>query len=160
MTKDFTYEQILLNQMHIPTRLMTSYKQLHLNETEVMLILHIHRFLQDNITFPTPTELAEVLTVDEGSCANLLRKLIQKGFLEINQITNEHNQLSEAYSLEPLWKKLFTNKKGEQPVDEDERTIFILFEQEFGRLLSPFEIETINAWLDEDKIIPSLIKAG
>src|SRR5699024_12025362 len=42
----------------------------------------------------------------------------------------------------------------------DEGTIFILFEQEFGRPLSPFEIETINAWLDEDNIIPALIKAA
>src|SRR5699024_12472317 len=35
-----------------------------------------------------------------------------------------------------------------------------LFEQEFGRPLSPFEIETITVWLDEDLIQPSLIKAG
>src|SRR5690606_14486161 len=35
-----------------------------------------------------------------------------------------------------------------------------LFEQEFGRPLSPFEIETVNAWLDEDLLAPSLIKAA
>src|SRR5699024_2858116 len=37
---------------------------------------------------------------------------------------------------------------------------FLLFEQEFGRPLSPFEIETITVWLDEDVIQPALIKAG
>lgn len=44
--------------------------------------------------------------------------------------------------------------------EENIGNIFILFEQEFGRPLSPFEIETINSWLDEDGIEPSLIKAG
>src|SRR5699024_5904300 len=31
---------------------------------------------------------------------------------------------------------------------------------ELAESLSPFEIETINAWLDEDEIIPSLIKTA
>src|SRR5699024_5492414 len=35
-----------------------------------------------------------------------------------------------------------------------------LFEQEFARALSPFEIEMINAWLDDDQFLPSLIKAA
>src|SRR5699024_12110591 len=49
-------------------------------------------------------------------------------------------------------------------IEEDKQsgdgTIFILFEQEFGRPLSPFEIEMINTWLDEDQMIPALIKAA
>src|SRR5699024_11453865 len=56
-----------------------------------------------------------------------------------------------------LWKKLYTEEKQEE---NEEGTIFILFEQEFGRPLSPFEIETISVWLDEDKMKPSLIKAA
>src|SRR5699024_5118078 len=85
--------------------------------------------------------------------------LIQRNIIEIKELRNHHDQLSEAYSLEPLWNKLFTPKE-EAIQENDEGTIFILFEQEFGRPLSPFEIETINAWLDEDNIIPALIKAA
>lgn len=51
-------------------------------------------------------------------------------------------------------------KKADKEEVEDDSSIFILFEQEFGRPLSPFEIETITVWLDEDVIKPSLIKAG
>src|SRR5699024_923139 len=40
------------------------------------------------------------------------------------------------------------------------RGLVLLFEQEFGRPISPFEIETINVWLDEDKMQPHLIKAA
>ncbi|WP_431804932.1 DnaD domain-containing protein [Halobacillus andaensis] len=35
-----------------------------------------------------------------------------------------------------------------------------MFEQEFGRPLSPFEIENINIWLDQEEQEPALIKAA
>src|SRR5699024_6798272 len=44
--------------------------------------------------------------------------------------------------------------------EPEEGSLFILFEQEFGRPLSPFEIETVNVWLDEDNLDTSLVKAA
>jgi DNA replication protein len=157
MSYELPLENMLLNQIQVPTKLLTSYTSLGLNEKDVIVILQIQRFLQENNEFPTPYELAEFLTVDETECANILRKLIQKNILAIEQRENEERKLSEAYSMAPLLEKLYTNKPSKENV---EGTIFILFEQEFGRPLSPFEIETINAWLDEDNLAPSLIKAG
>ena len=158
MSKSIPIQEILLNQLHIPTKLLTSYKSYGLNEKDVMVILQLLRYLKENNDFPTPYEIAANLTVDEKESANILRKLIQKNLLSIKQQKNEQNQLSEAYCLDPLWEELYTSK--EQSKEQEDGTIFILFEQEFGRPLSPFEIETINAWLDEDNIAPSLIKAG
>ncbi len=158
MTKNASYQHIFLNQLTIPTKLLTDYRSIGLDEQDVILLLQIHRFLQDNNEFPTPSEIASTLTISETDCVNNLRKLIQKNVLEIKELRNSQNQLSEAYSLEPLWEKLFTFT--DPSIEEVEGTIFILFEQEFGRPLSPFEIETINAWLDEDHLAPSLIKAA
>jgi len=153
-------QQILLNQIHIPKQLLLTYKNLGLNEIEVMVILQIYRFLQENNEFPTPEELSSYLTINEKDCSNILRKLIQNGFLKIKQLKNEQNQLSEAYCLNPLWDKVFNLVDSTDEEGNNIGTIFILFEQEFGRPLSPFEIETINAWLDEDGFLPALIKAG
>jgi DNA replication protein len=36
--------------------------------------------------------------------------------------------------------------------------LFVLFEQEFGRPLTPFEYETINGWLDQDQYADELIR--
>lgn len=159
--KSIPIQQILLNQIQIPTKLLSTYKSFGLNEQEVMVILQIHRFAQEKNDFPTPTQIAAHLTIDEENCANILRKLIQKGLLAIDELKNNQDQLSEAYSLNPLWEKLFSDNT---PKDDNEQqligNIFILFEQEFGRPISPFEIETINTWLDVDEIAPELIKAG
>ncbi|MFC5531801.1 DnaD domain protein [Cohnella yongneupensis] len=37
-------------------------------------------------------------------------------------------------------------------------SIFVLFEQEFGRPLTPMEYETINSWLDQDQYAEELIR--
>lgn len=153
-------EHILLNQLSIPSQLLTKYSSLGLNEQEVMVLLQIHRFLQTGIEFPTPDEISSYLTINEKECSYVLRTLIQKGFLAINHSTNKQEQLSETYSLSPLWNKLFSEEADEIHDKDHESTIFILFEQEFGRPLSPFEIETINVWLDEDQMSPAIIKAG
>src|SRR5699024_1805488 len=143
MKKDTSIQYLLLNQLTIPKKLLTTYKTLGLNEQQLVIILQIHRFLQENNEFPTPSEIASSVTISEQQCVDILRQLIQKNVLEIQQLRNDQQQLSEAYSLDPLWEKLFT--QDDKTKEEVEGSLFILFEQEFGRPLSPFEIETINA---------------
>lgn len=155
-----TFEEILLNQINIPINLIKKYKSIGLNEEELAVILQVYRFIYEGNTFPTPNEIAEHLTIEVEKCIDTLKNLMQKNVLTIEESNKDYNKLSESYSLNPLWEKLYTEiNKEEKPVEED-TSIFILFEQEFGRPLSPFEIETITVWLDEDVIKPSLIKAG
>lgn len=164
-------QNLLLNQIQIPSRLLIDYKKYNLNEIELIVLMQIHRNLQHGITFPTPTQLSEPLTIDEKACTKVLRKLIQMDILAIEQLENEENQLSEAYSLEPLWNKMIEPEKKNDEIDTRETnekeskqeqigSIFKMFEQEFGRPISPFEIEMINSWLDLDDMNPSLIQAA
>lgn len=146
--------EILRNQIAIPHKLLSSYVTIGLDETDVMVLLQIHRFLHMNIEFPTPQQIASQLTLSEEQCATRLRDLFQRNFLEIKEFKNEQGQMSEAYSLEPLWQRLLVNQTEDE---NEEGKLFILFEKEFGRPLSPFEIETINIWLDEDQMKPKLI---
>lgn len=157
MANNYSLQHVLLGQINIPTTLLSSYKTLGLHEYDVMVLLQIYRFQHELNEFPTPAEIASYLTITEAQCIEILRKLMERNFLAIIQQKNEQGILSEVYSLDPLWQQLFAQKQSKE---EDEGAIFILFEQEFGRPLSPFEIETINVWLDEDKMKPALIKAA
>ena len=38
------------------------------------------------------------------------------------------------------------------------KELFENFEKNWGRLLSPFEIEDISKWIDEDKFAPEIVK--
>lgn len=160
MSKTLSLQKILLKQIPIPDQLITHYKKIGLTEVELMVILQIYRFSYENIIFPTPEQLSDHMTIDEGECANILRRLIQNNYIKIEQVEDEQQRLTELYCLSPLWEKFIQTEKKNETDEENIGSLFVLFEQEFGRPLSPFEIEIINAWLDEDNISPSLIKAG
>ncbi|WP_047985285.1 DnaD domain-containing protein [Ornithinibacillus californiensis] len=160
MKKSIPIQEILNNQITIPNKLLLNYKALGLNETELIVVLQIYRSTLHGNYFPTIQELTEILTIEENDCSKILRKLIQRNLMKIERTENSQQQLSEVYSLEPLWEKLFQPVMEEKPESSEDGSLFILFEQEFGRPLSPFEIETINVWLDEDELSPALIKAA
>ncbi|MYL32780.1 DnaD domain protein [Pontibacillus yanchengensis] len=157
---------LMKDQMTLPKKLLTNYHSMGIAEVDVLVILQIHRFQIEGNDFPTPSELAQFLTITEQECSQVLRKLIQKGYLSIEQMTNEENVINEIYALDGLWQSLVEEKveynqgNASQFDDEEQPNMFVLFEQEFGRPLSPFEIETINLWIDEDHQEPALIKAA
>ena len=151
-------QQILNDQLIIPGKLLQNYTSFGLNETELVLILQLLRFFKEKNYFPTPDAIADSLTISEKQCVDILRKLIQKDLLKIETKADVNGKITETYSFEPLMEKLYVAPSEQE--DNNIGTIFILFEQEFGRPLSPFEIEMINTWLDVDKISPALIKAA
>lgn len=147
----------------IPTALLTHYKKMGLIEQEVVLILHLHSFLEKGNYFPTLVELSERMTID---CTSILRRLIQKGFIEIKDGFSDDGIRFELYSLDPLWDKLInqfqTQKNLQNTVQNETQEIdlYSCFEQEFGRPLSPFECESLGMWLDDDHHEPVIIKAA
>ena len=56
--------------------------------------------------------------------------------------------------------RLQTNEAEEESQKNAEGEIFSLFEQEFGRFLSPMECESITMWLDEDGHSVEIIRAA
>jgi len=150
----------------IPATLLTHYKQLKLNEKELVLLLQVHYFLERGKEFPTPDELASQMTIDMMECHELLSQLIKKGFIEIIDGKHETGIRFERFSLDPLWNKLIDQylllEKKEEVVqlEEKEASLYTCFEQEFGRPLSPFEIETLNMWMDDDQHEVVIIKAA
>jgi DNA replication protein len=144
--------------MTLPKRLLVEYKSLQMNENELAVILHIYRLQTDGIRLPSIQAISQFTTLKEQEIAQTLRSIMKKGLLVIEQ-QKEDNVIHEWYSLEPLWKLLYYAEPSVEEKD-NESNLFILFEQEFGRALSPIEIETINHWLDDDELSPALIKAA
>jgi DNA replication protein len=165
MNKDqFIYMQET-GSVSIPVILFNYYSKLGLNEEEFMMILQVRKFKQIGNQFPTPTELSEHMSISTSDCTSILRSLIQRGFLTIEEC-EANTILYENYSLKPLWNKLYSYltqenqiKAQEQSKQEDE-SLYTIFENEFGRPLSPFECETLAIWIDQEDYDPVIIKAA
>ncbi|SEN42598.1 DnaD domain-containing protein [Lihuaxuella thermophila] len=150
----------------LPVVLFTEYKRVGLSEQEVMLLIHIMLYQEkEQKPFPTVSELEERMNCSSDEIVRLLQQLVRGGFLQIEEEVNEYGLRSERYSTSPLLQQLvasFINREnGDSSLEEEAYSnIFRLFEQEFGRPLSPMECEMLGQWMDEDGHSEELIEAA
>jgi DNA replication protein len=166
MKKKIMIEWFEQGSIAIPKLLMINYKKLGLNELEFMIILHVHTFLECGNSFPTPDEIANRMTITPAKCMDILRSLLQRGFLTIEGNKKEASMIYESYSLQPLWEKMLQLLLKEELEEEQigmqemQTSLYSIFEKEFGRPLSPFECETLAMWQDQDDHDPMLIQTA
>lgn len=157
--------------IHVSSLLLKSYRALNMSDSEYMLMLHIMQFaLQEQTALATPEQLAERMGVDQHQVSIWLSALLSKGLLSIEQ-DDQNDMINERYNWDgwyiqaSTWyaKWLREQKKAErskldQVVNQQRsQNLFVIFEQEFGRLLSPMEYETIHGWLEQDRYDEGLI---
>ncbi|MCR8842915.1 DnaD domain protein [Paenibacillus sp. SC116] len=157
--------QMQNGQLSIPNILFTHYKRLQLLDIEVMLLIHLMDFKQNEFKeFPTIDEIKERMSSNESVVIGSLQRLMKEGFLSIDEHFDLITQVQgERYNLEGLWEKLAVmltedireerqrqrQQTGER-AEDNKPNLFDIFEKEFGRPLSPMECETIAGWIDDD----------
>ncbi|CAM3973145.1 DnaD domain protein [Paenibacillus alkaliterrae] len=158
--------------VHVSAMLLRTYRQLDLSDTEAMLLLQIMVYMEADLNdFPTLEELAERMGLSVREVGQLLGRLMKDEFLTIDEyIDSSTGMQSERYNWSGwLFKaaqltselKRETKKAERQPakpLSASSADLFSVFEQEFGRLLSPMECETITGWLDQDRYTDEIIR--
>lgn len=148
-------------------------------EVMLLIHLMAFRQLEQN-EFPTIEQLQERLGSSPSVVGQAMQKLVKQGLVGIDEVVDPVTGVqSDRYNLSGLFQKIGALlAAGELPLrtggggaavtagDLSEApsrmqgsktavfggaaNLFAVFEQEFGRPLSPMEVETINAWLDKD----------
>lgn len=166
MDKEIIVSWMEAGMIHVPNLLLSKFKQIGLSEKELVLLLQILSFMEEGNEFPTPEQLSDRMTFSSAECASLIGKLIQSKVLSIEEGVFTNGVRFEKYSLKPLWSRLaeeLTYEKKQRDMEntlQDERDLYTIFEQEFGRPLSPMECENLAMWLDDDGQDPIIIKAA
>lgn len=166
----------------VPALLLRTYRKLGLTDTEAMLLLQLAAFRQTEWNeFPTLEQLAERMGMTVHDAGRHVRRLIQEGYLTIDENVDPSTGIrSESYRWTGWLAKAAAlhatgsaAKTARRETAEDgaaaagtsaaaasggEPNLFAIFEQEFGRPLSPMELETISAWLDQDRYPEELIR--
>ncbi|MCJ8011037.1 DnaD domain-containing protein [Paenibacillus sp. KQZ6P-2] len=159
----------------IPYVLLQHYRKLKLSDQETLLLIHLISFKQvEQKDFPTLEELQDVTGASTQSIAQSLQKLLKAGLISIDEELDALQNIQyERYNLSGLYEKLgrclaaqekrkpvqhIRQKHQEAPDQEEGHNLFIIFEKEFGRPLSPMECETISNWIDQDRYPEELIR--
>ncbi len=129
--------------------LLETYKKLHLDEKDVMVILMVDHLLKKGNAFIVPSTLAMVMNYDEMEIDQVLSRLMLKKYFVYG--FNGSNQCS----IEPLKAVVYRTLMEEILKDEDrdiqKRVSHFshLFEDYLKRPLAPLERETIRNWLED-----------
>lgn len=146
----------------VPRILLNNYRKLNITEEElivIMLIISLGSTIEYN-----PDVFVKELGMDKQEVMSIISRLIGKNILSIEIVKNGRKS-EEHLSLSLLYDKLLNIVKDVSEEDNIKinSSIFNVFEEELGRLLSPMEIEKIKEWVNtyknDDLIISALNEA-
>lgn len=151
-------------QTTIPTLLLKNYRKLGLSNDELVLVIQLKSQMDRGDYFPDLNEIAETMGISKNNAFKAVHQLMQKKLLSIETKKDEKGVTEDTYSLDLLWEKLIVLMKQEETVAEvkqeekNEKNLYSIFEAEFGRPLSPMEMESLVMWVEEDNFSTELIQ--
>ena len=150
------------NPVVVPRILINNYRKLGITEAELIIIMLVIS-LGNDIEY-NPDIFVQELGMDKRMVMSLISNLIDKKILSIEMVKNGR-KLEEHISLSLLYSKLLNIVKdiSEEDSVKIDNSIFSVFENELGKLLSPMQIEKIKEWVvtykNEELIIAALREA-
>ena len=143
----------------IPKYIFFNYQKLNMNSEEFILMIY---FLNNNTLIFNPKVISEELNISLKKVLELVNSLVEKQLLSIDLVKNRVGIMEEFISCDLFYNKLSMLIMDEINTKEEINTnLFQIFENEFGRTLSPMEYEIINGWINEkfnDEIIIEALK--
>ena len=144
--------------------LLAHYNEVGLNTEQLILVLQLKSFIDAGNDFPDTEIISKRMQITSSDVFKLIHELINKKLLVIETGKNQDGKTRDSYRLDLLWNKLtlvISQQENQQRVEKQhlsEQELFQLFEAEFGRPLSPIEMQTIGMWLDDDHYAIELIE--
>lgn len=144
--------------------LIANYRRLNMTNQEFLVFIQVKSFIDNGQDFPDIQQIAQHMGESEQAIYQLLHELIKKKLLTIDSLKGADGLTHDVYDFSLLYEKLAvleeqsTEKVQVETQQTTRRQLFAQFESEFGRTLSPIELETIGNWIDEDRYQPALIQ--
>ncbi|AQW22373.1 DNA replication protein DnaD [Lentilactobacillus curieae] len=149
--------------------LLQHYPQIGLSNDELLIYLLIKHDQELVIPMPNIQTLVSMTGFSKDKIFELFHRLIEHKNATITRVTGPNGQV-DAYDFSPMYEKLLDLVQNQSTDDVQEKDtpasanvnidrseVFNNIEQEFGRTLSPIEMETISGWLDIDHYSSEII---
>lgn len=146
-------EFLKANDLVIPSILLMNYKDLKLNEKE-LLFLSLLMSYDGEIGFD-PAYFSKILSFEVNDILEILSSLSTKKYVNV-VVKKSAGKMKEFLDISYLYEKLMSYVISLED-EEKETEIYSVIETELGRTLSPIEYETIGGWINAN-ISEELIK--
>lgn len=150
------HQYLLAGQTTVSNLVLHHYRQLGMSSSQLIVYLELKSYLDQGQQSPDINLIAQHLEIEVTQVYEILHQLIAQQILRHETKLDKTGKETDYYSFLPLIDKLMVlqtqeKTKKEQKTDTNNRKqLFEKIEVEFGRQLSPIELETIGKWIDED----------
>lgn len=157
-------EYLKAGETTVSNLLIENYQKIGLKDDEFLFLLQLFRSQGAGDLFPDLSSISKIMGKSTDTIYKLLNQLVSRGFVSIETQQNQQGQMIDTYDLLPVFQKIdlllqTTQQKEEQVTSENEiKQLYQGFEKEFGRSLSPIELEMIGQWLEMDHYDPEIIR--
>lgn len=141
----------------IPNILFQNYRKLGLSSDEFLLLLQFLVQSQTGQSFPDLKLLAQRMEISDESVFSLIQSLLDKKIIKLDKERDASGKVYDQVNYDFLWEKLEALMiEAEQPALDSsqagvsEKDLLKAIQEEFGRSLSPIELETVGMWIDQD----------
>lgn len=145
--------------MYLPRLLLLNYRKMSLSEKDLILLIYLLN--EKSICF-NPKKISEDFNITLPEVLESIDHLSTNGILSI-QLQKTNHLREEQIVFDGLYEKMAYLIINDEKKEEKTKNIYDLFEQEFGRTLSPMEYEIIGGWCDagfeQDVIVLALKEA-
>ncbi|WNJ63525.1 DnaD domain-containing protein [Lactiplantibacillus plantarum] len=154
-------------QTTIANALLAHYREIGVTNDELLVYLQFKRLIDQGNQFPDAAVIAKSLGESTNAVFQQLHEMLAKKLLTIESITADDQKIHDRYNFDGLYDKLavalkkqpVSTQASEQATSENSRQkVFRAIQTEFGRDLSPIEMESISKWFDEDHYEPEVIE--
>lgn len=130
------------NNLVVPKLLLYNYKKLKITESEFIILIYLIN--EKDLTF-NPKKISNDLNISLEEIMNNFETLISKDLLKIDN-KKINGIRTEIVNLEQLYLKMSYLIMDEE--EKKDTTIYDIFEEKFGRTLSPMEYTIIGGWIE------------
>lgn len=154
-------------QTTIANALLAHYREIGVTNDELLVYLQFKRLIDQGNQFPDAAVIAKSLGESTNAVFQRLHEMLAKKLLTIESITADDQKIHDRYNFDGLYDKLavalkkqpVSTQASEQATSENSRQkVFRAIQTEFGRDLSPIEMQSISKWFDEDHYEPEVIE--
>ncbi|MFZ2354072.1 DnaD domain-containing protein [Paucilactobacillus nenjiangensis] len=143
--------------------ILHDYRKLGMSTTQFMVYLELKSYLDKGIVSPDINLIAEHLGSEPAQIYEIMHEMIQQKLMTHDTTTDAYGKQSESYSFDNLILRVLgleqaeVTKQTRAEVENQREQVFNKIEVEFGRPLTPMEMEVVAKWIDEENYSMNLI---
>lgn len=136
--------------MTIPLYIFKNMEELKLELDEFIFLMYLYNKGNDIIF--NPGEIGSELGFSLEKVMEYVSKLTDKNYVKVKSVKNDKDIIEDRINIDYFYQKLSLIMVGDavKESNSSNSSVFSFVEKEFGRTLSPMEVEIIKSWLNNN----------